>query len=328
MTSGTAGPFLFTMARTDTRTLLVAGLLVIGLLAPATVGVASGQLDEDSSYILTIDENTGLTDQDTIKEFQRSESVTADVPELDMQITVTTDKREISNDAVSPGLLKRYIAVDYNEEIARTVRFYVPAEYVTPRIKRNVDADGAEVSAEYEPVDGGNYMAVTVYLGGETEAILPANEVFGSYVDTSGSIYGWVENKTGVPIPQLGKSGQVQWQYPPEHVLQGANATYHIPMDPDKHTVADMTIQYDNSGPNTEPTWLVVPACEDTTDPVCVTPRNETAVLFTSATEAPPVRYKHGTDRVSEAGSAWHDLKQGWDGLIEKVGGLVGGLAG
>jgi len=308
--------------------LLLALLMVVGLFAPATVGVARAQLDEGSSYILTIDENTALTDQDTVEEFQRSESVTADVPKLNMTITVTTDKREISNDAVSPGLLKRYIYVDYNEEIARTVRFYVPEEYVTPRIKRNVNADSGDVSAEYEPVDGGDYMAVTVYLDGETEAALPANEVFGSYVDASGSVYGWVENKTGVPIPQLGKAGEVQWQYPPEHALKGANATYHIPIDPDKHTVEDMTIQYDNSGPNTEPAWLVVPACEDTTDPVCVTPRNGTAVLFTSANEAPPVRYKYGTDRVSQTESAWHELKTGWKGLIGKVGGLVGGLSG
>lgn len=313
------------MIRTvDSRSLL-AGLLVIALVTTGS-GLASAQLDDDSSYILTIDENTELTESETIEAFETSGSATAAVPELDMTITVAEDKRDVVSDALTPGIAKRYIAVDYDEEIARTIRFYVPEEYVTPRVKRNVDADGGEVTAEYEPVDGEAYMAVTIYLDGKTEAVLPVNEVFGSYIDTSGSVYEWIQNKTGVPIPQLGTGGDQQWQYPPEHALQGPNATYPITMDPDQQSLDDMTIQYDDSETDAEPRWLVVPTCSDTTRPVCVVERNGTAVLFTSQDEAPPVRYKYGTDRVSETESAWHELKQGWKGLLDQLGGLAGGI--
>jgi len=308
------------------RTHLLAVLVLVAALLGG-VGVASAQLDDDSSFVTTVDKATGLTDDATIEEFEQQGSVTAQVDGLDMTVGVHTDKRDAVGDGLGPGVAKTYITINYDEEIARTIRVYIPAEYVTPRVRQDIDAVAGDATAVYEPVDGEQYMAVTVYVDGRTDAAFPVNTAFGAYIDTSGSVYGWVENTTGLPVPQLGTEGSRQWQYPPEYALSGTNATYHIPMDGDTHDLANMTIQYDKSAGDDEPEWLTVPACEQSTEPVCVTDRNGTAVLFAPNSGAPPVRYKYGTDRLSQTKGALNELTNAWGGLIDRMGGLVGGLA-
>jgi len=304
---------------------LLACCLLVGLVAVG--GVASAQFNGGS--ITTVDDAHGVADGEAISQYKSAGTVTGAVEGLNMSITVTDNKQEVV-DGLGTGALKTYIYVDYDEEITRTVRFYVPAAMVEPRIKRDVANVRGGLRAEYEPVDGGEYMAVTVYLNGRTEAAFPANNAFGTYIGLSERAYGTVENVTGVSVPQLGSGETKQWQYPPDYALKGVNATYHLPTDPTRKNtgIENMTLQYDDTPNVSQPTWLTIRRCDAGTEPVCVTTRDGQPVLFSASGEAPPIRYKYGEDRISDTKSAWAEVKTAWSGLLDNVGEFLGGLTG
>lgn len=276
--------------------------------------------------VYTVDDNTALDDADTISTYQKTGTASADVQQLDMTITVSDDRRKAGIDAYTSGVMNTYIRVQYREEIDRTVRFYVPEEYAEPRLKEGLQAENSDAEAMLEPVAGGEYMAVTIQFRGETDATFAVNDAFGAYLSTTESVYGTIENTTGFSPPRLGASGHTQWQYPPDGALAGDNATYHIPSDPDKEDPMDLTIQYDNTPDSEEASWMPMPDCSESVDPVCITERDGDPVLFsTSGKDVPPIRYKHGTDRKAEAKGAAEHLMDSWQGLVDDLGGFFGG---
>ena len=303
-------------------TLLVTTVLVLGLVAGLPVASAE--------EVTTVDDDTQLDDPEVISEYEETGLAEADVPGLDMSIAVSEDQREVGIDAYTAGALHTYVRVDYREEIDRTVRFYVPAEYIEPRRKDNLQAKNTETTAMVEPVAGGEYMAITVQFRGETDAVFAFNDAFGSYLRTTETAYDTVENVTGFSPPRLGAREHEQWQYPPDAALAGDNATYHIPTDPEGNASAsDMTIQYDNQPGAEESAWMTMPDCEQTVEPVCVTERDGEPVLFSTSSESvPPIRYKYSRDRKAETKGAVEELKDSWSGLLDRAGGLWGGIAG
>lgn len=258
--------------------------------------------------------------------FERGDHVTADVGGLDMTVTVTEDGSVAGVNTLSGSPITTYIGIDYDEDIQRTVRIYIPDDYVEPRVKEGVESAHGTTTASYEPVAGGDYMAVTVRLSGGDEVALPVNTVFGTYLRTSDMMYGQIENVTGTHIPRLGSSGSAQWQYVPEHALNASNATYTLQQPSENETVGidDMTVQYDDSPGANDPTWLSVPPCDKTTVPVCATTSDGKAILFSADEEAPPIRYKHTVDHVSETRSAWKELEEEWGQLIDRIRGWSG----
>lgn len=300
-------------------TITFAVLLVVALVAATPVG---------AEEVYTVDENTGLDNPDTISTYKKTGVAETEVSGLDMKITVAEDARDAGMDTHNPGLMHTYIRVEYREDIARTVRFYVPTEYVQPRLKEDVQAENDEEAvAMYEPVAGGEYMAVTIQFQGATDATFDVNWAFGRYISMRDGAYDTIENTTGYSPPRLGSKGHTQWQYPPDGALAGDNATYHLPTNPEKNeSASEMTIQFDNKPNSEEAAWMTMPKCEQTVEPVCVTERDGEPVLFsTSSADVPPIRYKHGTDRSAEVKGAVEELKDGWRGAIETVKGLLGG---
>lgn len=299
-------------------TITVTVLVALALVAATPVA---------AEEVYTVDEDTGLDNPDTRSAYEKTGVVETNVPGLDMTITVAEDAQDAGLDTHNPGVMHTYIRVEYHEEIDRTVRFYVPAEYVEPRLKEDVQAQNTDAVAMYEPVAGGEYMAVTIQFQGQTDATFPVNWAFGSYISMRDSAYDTIENTTGFSPPRLGTQGHTQWQYPPEGALAGDNATYHLPTNPEKNESLDeMTIQYDNKPDSEETAWMTMPRCDQTVEPVCVTERDGEPVLFSTSSEAvPPIRYKHGTDRSAEVRGAIEELKHGWRGAIEKVKGFFGG---
>lgn len=292
--------------------------LTIGLLA-AGVSVASAE------RVYTIDDETDLDKPSTITEYSENGTATVAVDQLNMTITVTDDRREAGIDARTAGVMSTYIHVEYYEDVDRTIRFYVPAEYLQPRRNEGVQSETSNNEAVLEPVAGGEYTAVTIQVRGQTNAAFETNDAFGGYLAATDTVYTQLEDATGYEMPRLGARGQEQWQYPPEDALIGDNATYHIPTDPEHDDPMDMTIQYDNTPEKEEASWHAVKDCEQTVEPVCVTERNDEPVLFsTSDSNVPPIRYKHGTDHVSEAKSGWEELRDSWSDLIDGVLGSVG----
>jgi hypothetical protein len=301
-------------------------ILFVGLVL-AVVALAAGGASADT--ITTIDNDTALDDSDTIQTYESEGVATVDAQQLDLTITVAEDRRDAGIDAYTPGVGYSYLRVQYREEIGRTIRFYVPADYVEPRLKEGLEADRGDATATLEPVAGGEYMAVTIHVDGPTDATFPINKVFGTYLSTTEEVYGTVENATGFRPPRLGASGHTQWQYPPEGALTGDNATYHIPTDPDQEDPMDLTVQYDraaNDPDAEEASWQSMPRCDQTVEPVCLTDRDGEPVLFSTSSETvPPIRYKPGSDRSAEAKGAIEELEDGWSGLLDDVGGWLGG---
>lgn len=275
--------------------------------------------------VYTVDESTGLDDSDSIATYADGEAVAADVQGLEMTVTVADDRRDAGVNAYTSGVMHTYFRVEYREGVDRTVRFYVPSEYFQPRLKEDLQATNDDAVAMLEPVAGGEYTAVTIQFRGQTDATFAVNDAFGAYLSTSDDAYGTIENVTGYQMPRLGAQGHEQWQYPPEGALVGENATYHIPTDPEQNDSMDMTIQYDNTPDSEEASWHAVKDCENQVEPVCVTSRDGDPVLFSASGEdVPPIRYKHGTDHVSNAKSGWEELKDSWSGVFDGIGGLFG----
>ena len=307
-----------------TRLTRVLCALLVATAVFAGLPVASAE------KVYTVDDNHELDDADAIAEYHDTGAVSADVQGLDMTVTVSDDRREAGVDALTGGVMHTYVRVQYREEIDRTVRFYLPAEYAQPRLKEGLESETDEATAMLEPVAGGEYMAVTIQFREPTDATFAINDAFGSYLSTTEWAYSTVENATGFSPPRLGARGHKQWHYPPEGALAGDNATYHIPLDPERNTSEEgMTIQFDNKPNSEESAWMTMPKCSQSVEPVCVTERDGEPVLFSTSSEnVPPIRYKYGTDRKAEAKGAIEELKDSWGGLIDRLGGLAGGFGG
>lgn len=298
-------------------------ILIILCLCVALVGAVPFASAEK---VYTVDDATELDDADTISEYHQSGTATVDVQQLDMTVTVSDDKREAGLDAYTGGVMHTYIRVEYREEIDRTVRFYIPEEYAEPRLKEDLQAMNGDSVAMLEPVAGGEYMAVTIQFRGETDATFAVNDAFGAYLSTTEKAYATIENSTGFSPPRLGAGGHTQWQYPPDGALVGENATYHIPTDPSQEDPMDLTIQYDNTPDSEDASWMTMPTCSQTVEPVCITDRDGDPVLFSmSGQDVPPIRYKHGTDRKAETKGAIEQLKDSWGDFIDGLGGIFGG---
>lgn len=302
------------------RSILQALIVAVALLLAVSGVVLAG--DDPDSHIETIDEGTELTANESIDEFAEEGYVAADVDGLNMTVHVAEDQRDVGQDSWTSGP-HTYLRVQYNESITRTVRFYVPAEYVTPRPQQGVSAEDSDETATYEAVDGGDTMAVTLTLDGETDAVFPVNRWMGLYIDTSDRVYSTIENATNVTLPRLGIGGGEQWEYVPREGLSGSNDTYDgLPVD-SMAEAEDMSLQYDAASNATEATWRSVERCSVDTDPVCLTDRDGEPVLFGSTADPPPIRYKTETSLRTEIEAGINELTDEWRDLLDS---LTGGL--
>ncbi len=200
---------------------------------------------------------------------------------------------------------KRYLRVQYNETIDRTVRFYIPSEYWFP-ITSEIDAVDADVTAQMEPTADGRYTAVTLTLAEPTDLVFEvpkqASFVFWGRSKTRDV----VNNTTGYQPPKLGEDSE--WQYVPEGQLAN-ESTYPVDTAED----GDVTLQYDTDPTAGTESWRMVPECSGNDVPVCHYEKAgvDGKVFVLSKTADPPqVRFKQGTDYSATAESSGREL---WD---------------
>jgi len=308
------GPQHTTASRLTTVIVVVGGLLALAL-AFGTLGA--------SAEPNTIDDDTRLDESATIDSFEANGTVRADAPTLNLTITVSRDRREAGVDAVTGGM-HTYIRVQYNESVDRTVRIYIPDAYMEPRVKSDVQSLTDGTTAEYEPVEQKDATAVVVELDGQTDATFEVNRAFGTYLSATDRAYGVFESVTGFRPPRVGARERPQWQFPPPGALSGGNATYQIQ---DAETADNMTIQYDATPNSEESSWIRVPKCSASVEPVCVADREGGPVLFATNNSVPPIRYKYSADRVEDAKSGGKKLKDAWGDLIDGITGIFGTVA-
>jgi len=144
----------------------LAALLVASLLITPAAG----------SDIYGVDRNHDLAGDSAIEQFETEGVASGTADDLDMQLSIAKDCADVGHDPmVAPP--QRCLQVQYNEEVARTVRVYVPSEYWTPFEDQSMESTNGEVAAEMEPISGRDYTAITLHFDGKTDAVFSVNMV-------------------------------------------------------------------------------------------------------------------------------------------------------
>jgi hypothetical protein len=304
--------------------------LVLVLLAAAVGFVSSPAAAQSASDVITIDEKTELT-SDTQRERWAQEGVaTGSASRYDLTITVAKDRRDAGSEALTPNpMYNGNIQVQYNESYERTYRVYIPAEYIQPRLTYGVKAAEGNLTADFEPVAGGDYMAMTFTVDGPTDARFAFNRVISWRVEAEDQGSDLVYNLTGYEPLRPATSGVDQWEHVPDEALESNDSRYIVPKPPeDEANTTDITIQYDRAADDSseEPTWRTVHDCETQLEPVCILEgdTNQTVLLAPSG-DAPPVRYKYGSDGISNVQTGVGEAFDAIGSMVDDIGGLLGG---
>ncbi|MFW5956759.1 MAG: hypothetical protein ACOCQY_05085 [Halorhabdus sp.] len=292
------------------KRLLLALVLVVSALAVPVAADGMAAIDADH----------GLTERETIETYQSEDVASTTVEAPAMNITVAEDHDDVGLEGFRLDYDKRYLRVQYNESISRTVRFYVPSEYWYP-ITSEIEAVDEDVTAEMQPTEDGRHTAVTMTFDEQTDAVFEvpkeANLVFWGR-SKSREV---VNNTTGYEPPHLGEDEE--WQYIPEGQLEN-ESTYPVETDED----GDITLQYDTNSTAGVEEWRMVPECSGNDDPVCYYEKagvdGEVFVLAKTA-DPPTVRFKQGTDASAKVESSGRELWDIPDKIMDDLNGLLNG---
>lgn len=306
--------------RNTLATVALVALLVLSL--PASVGLGGAQ---DS--LTAVDEDNPLATPDAGTTYDNESVVSGDVPGYDLQLTVAQSHQDVGLEGLeytSTGdTMRHYLRVDYDEDIERTIRFYVDREVWHPHY-RELDAENADVTATLEPVGDSEYTAVELTLSGETDAVFQVPKAVSGYYYARDTGRSWLENKTGYNVPSV-FSGGAQWDRVDHNDLADSNESVAIGTNE-----SEPMIQYDTG--NESERWVPVPSCDSSRGddaPVCTYERpddpDHVYVLAEETADPPPVRYKHGTDMLSQARAGINELLETPSRIMDQINGLFGG---
>ena len=288
------------------RNIVLVTLAVVLVTAPAAAMTTT-----------TLDANTPLTNDAHIDDFESDGVTSAEVVQIDFNITVADGHEDAGLDGFYIDSGTTYLRIDYDETVERTVRFYVPSEYFAPRVKRSLEAANGGPPISLSPVRDGSMTAVTVDLSGQTDATYRISSVSGGIWAGRSWAKDRVENTTGWEVPSL--AGSSQWQY--------IDAQTYSTASPARINNTDLTLQYQADAPDGGTQWLPVPTCSDPADQrVCYLEDQDTTVIMSSQ-DSPRIRYKHGTDLLSTLGSDINDLLQTDDRAGDFFDSVFGGGA-
>jgi len=289
-------------------------LLVVAMLTVLAISASASLVKAGSNEnLLALDDDQRLVTADAAREFREKGQTSVAIESIQLEVTVADDPGAVNATGWQLGNLRRYVRVDYAEDVPRDVRLHVHEDIIIPRPSKGATPIGADgPPADFvAPADG--HQSVTLHLRGETHAVYVLSDINGelwSMRTWASSVW---SNSTGVSIPSLGGG---EWQYVPGDALEGTSPTYKIP---DSDTVQSLTVQYDDGG-----AWLSVPECQADA-PVCLLERNNSTVLFGADADPPPVRYKLKRDAIAGLRSAWDDLASIPGDIADALGGLFGG---
>lgn len=287
------------------------------LLAIAAVGVPA----VGASNVNAVDTDHTLTSDASIATFDAEEVVSGEVDGLNMTITVADKVSQLNkSEWAHPSSARTFLRVEYNEEIDRTVRLYIPSEYFRPRVKSGLAPLESGPPAKLQPVKDRQYTAVTVTFDKETEVIYPISSSRGMISSGRSSTSELVENSTGFRLPSLTSNG-AEWQPVPGEAMTSTEATYRIPSNE-----SDITVQYDADESPEEERWLTVQSCDRSDQPVCTFDRDgsKATYLLSTTEDVPPVRWKAETAASDTVRSTINDIRDASSGFKEAVGGLFG----
>lgn len=289
------------MTPTNCTRRLLAELLVVGLLV-ALVG-GSVALATASPTRLTLDADHALDTEEKQGEFERTGVATATIDAPSMSISVSTE-HDVSECGISgwhSDLRNDYLCVTYDEEIDRTVRVYIPAEYWAPYVRAAVEPVKGDAVASFEPVEDAAYTSVTVTLSEPGTYAWPVTMEASWFSGTKDRNIERVENVTGVGVPD-----QQSWSYIEPSELGGAQSAYVVRAP---NGTTNLVIEY-KTGPEE---WSAVPDEEKGYAPVYYTTKqgvDDRVYVFATTADPPEVRYKTEAGARDMIGSALREIGQ------------------
>ena len=268
------------------------------LLVTSAVGFATSASAQ--SDITAIDDDHGLTDRERIDAFESDGVASTQVTVPDVRLTVAEQRSAVGVDQFAFDFDKRYLRIQYNESLDRTLRVYIPSEYFYPT-SAEIDAMNADTSARFTSVAEGRYTAVTIAVEEPTDVVFPIPKAASFVFAGRARSRGVVTNATGYEPPSITADGE--WQIVPSEELEG-DASYPI------NASDGATIQY-NEGTTAEPRWLTVPDCDGGDQEVCRYEKvgvDDTKYVLSRTTDPPPVRFKNSVDLRAKAGGEQNEL--------------------
>lgn len=296
--------------RRYTVLLVAAALLFVAVPAAGT-----------SAGVYPVDNDHPLTEDDAVAEFEDSGTVSRDIPQLLMTVTVANkhDDANISGPYVDVNRL--WVCMDYKEDVERTVRLNLPSEYLTPRPVHEKSVTSAH-SVRTRVLENKRGTALTVAFDGPGRACFAFSKSAGTYFGFKSDAQEWLNRTAGFSLPKATASSD--WQRLPGTAFENAS-TYPVETDGEP-----VTIQFD-AEPGPERTWINVPKCADPSEQaVCrlAGTENETdqrVTLMSTQSDPPAVRYRMGESTSSSIISGFRDTLQSLGSAWTDFTGLFGG---
>ncbi len=290
------------------------GLVLLVLLGTAAVFAVDLSGATAAPERTALGDQTALTSDETIGEYEQEGVVTVEPAQLDLTITVAERDADVGLDGLRSDVRWTFVRVQYREEIPREVQFNLPDAYARPRVHEGMQAVNSDLTATLRPTPDRSATSVTVTFDGSETAVFALGVERGAVSEWRAWSREQIANETGVDLPTLSSSGQ--WQRVGE---QWANGTVALP--------AGTTVQYDATATPDSRRWVDAPPCTEQTTPVCTLPRDDAVVVVSGAETPPPVRYSRGEPGiVSRVSAAVADARQVPARIMEDIRSLLEGI--
>lgn len=266
---------------------LVVLVLFIGL---ATIGV--GLVTAETT---TIDADHGLDSNESVHEWETEGYASGSADRYDLELTVAEDRQDVGLQPSMVGSATNdYLRIQYNEDIERTLRIWIPREYVTPYTRDSVRAvDHTDVSATYRPIEGAEYLQITIKADEEMDVVLPLDKS----AQISYGVLERVDKRTEQITGESFRGDAEDWQRIDEDDLAD-EASIKVSEHPD-----DTLVQVDARPQSSDPLWTNAPSGNDEIHGISTTVKEDSEgekhLHVVSTTGSPPdVRVKHNYSRT------------------------------
>jgi len=295
------------MIHARTRALLVTVILVMALTTSS--GAVFGA--EDDAEITDLGTSHELDTADAISEFNQQGHTSADLTRLDMTVTAAENKDTVGleDEPLPTDIRNDFLRFEYDEEATRTVRILVPNDYWTPYMREDVQSITTDHTAEFQPVRGGDYLAVTVTFDGPADVVVPVQWDSELSYRVAENIDNRLNKSFGVSV----RGDSTGWTYVDDGNLTDGPG-YAIGEATD-----DVTVQYDATPDEPERTWINAPEGETLSNEIYYYDRgdNGSAYIVSKTDDPPAVRYKTDSTMIDRIRGGVNDLMEVPDRIFD-----------
>ncbi|AUX09282.1 hypothetical protein AArcSl_1653 [Halalkaliarchaeum desulfuricum] len=280
-------------------------LLVVVLCGGLVAGVSADET------VTQIDADHELATEETIQTYHAEGVVSGDAEQIQLTLTVAESADDVGIDRTAPlDWRNDYLRLEYDEEIDRTVRVFIPAEMVTPYTREGVEALNNSHTTSFEPIRDGEFLAVTVVLEGEDTVVFPLDKSASASYDIMDRANDRVERATGISL-----SGDEEWTYVDGDDMAG-HTVIELEADPDA-----VEIQFDARHGQADELWVTMPEGDDPRAEVYwyYSSSDDLVYIVPKAEDPPAVRYKTEATLRDRIDGAVNDARQLAENLRDRL---------